>query len=135
MNNRFLVKILFGILIIILLGYLSTNKSPANPGDDEIVIVDRDGRKWDITHAVKTYDMNPKHFNFGIGIGTIPSVDNPTIIDKDNPSYPESSSRLRVFGVNHNGEQRAYGVMEMSRHEIFNEEYPGKSNRHVAVGY
>jgi hypothetical protein len=100
-----------------------------------VVIVDRVGRKWDITHAVKVYNMNPDHFNFGIGLGAIPSVDNPKIVDKNSSGYPKSTSNFPVFGVNHNGEQRAYGIADLSRHEVFNEKYPGTSKQHVAVAY
>ena len=75
---------------------------------NKISIMDRTGKKWDITHAVKKYEMNPEYFHFGIGAGAIPSVDHPVIIEKEHAGYPTSDSNLPVFGVQHNDEQRAY---------------------------
>jgi len=39
------------------------------------------------------------------------------------------------IGVGHNGEQRAYPVDELSRHEVFNDVYPGSFHRYLAVSY
>jgi hypothetical protein len=79
--------------------------------------------------------MNPAYFNYGLGVGAIPSVDDPTIFEEGDAGYPDPDSRIRVFGVNHNGEQRAYNVDSLGRHEVFNDIYPGESNQYVAVTY
>jgi hypothetical protein len=122
--------------LIITTGCTASNEQPASGSDDsKVFITDRTGRKWDITHAVEQYDMEPQFFNFGIGVGAIPSVDFPVVVEKDSQEYPDSDDNISVFGVNHNGEQRAYSVRQMARHEVFNEEYPGEAETHVSVAY
>ena len=79
--------------------------------------------------------MDPQYYNFGLGVGAIPSVDNPQVAEEGSPTYPEPDTDRRVFGVDHNGEQRAYSVAELAGHEVFNDEYPGDSDRYVAVTY
>ena len=99
------------------------------------IITDRAGRDWDVTHARDVYGMNPDYFNYCLGIGAIPSVDNPTILEEGDSGYPNPDSRIQVFGVNRNGEQRGYSVSALTRHEVFNEVYPGESNQYLAVTY
>ena len=99
------------------------------------VISDRVGQVWDVTHARDIYDMNPDYFNYGLGTGAIPSVDNPIVLEEGDSGYPEPDSRMQVFGVNHNGEQRAYSVITLSMHEVFNDVYPGETNQYVAITY
>jgi hypothetical protein len=91
--------------------------------------------EWDVTHARDVYGMDPDYFNFGLGIGAIPSVDTPRIAVEGDPDYPDPSSGVRVFGVDHNGEQRAYSVSDLTRHEVFNDEFPGESDRYVSVTF
>ena len=98
-------------------------------------IRDSAGRIWDVTHARDVYDMNPNYFNYGLGIGVISSVDNPKVFDEGDSGYPDPDSRTSVFGVTHNGEQRAYSVSALERHEVFNDIYPGESNQYLAVTY
>ena len=103
--------------------------------EDKATITDSTGREWDVTYAREAYDMNPEYYNYGLGIGAIPSVDDPVIIEEGDPEYPKSDSRMGVFGVNHNGEQRAYSVVDLTNHEVFNDKYPGESEQYVAVTY
>ena len=79
--------------------------------------------------------MNPDYFNYGIGIGAIPSVDDPTVLEEGDLGYPSSDSHMQVFGVNHNGEQRAYSVSTLTQHEVFNDVYPSESNQYLAIAY
>jgi hypothetical protein len=109
--------------------------APESESENTAVIRDRTGRVWDVTHARDVYDMNPDDFNYGLGIGAITSVDDPTVLEEGDSGYPSADSRTQVFGVNHNGKQRAYSVSALSRHEVFNDVYPGESNRYVAVTY
>ena len=104
---------------------------PGNPA----IITDRTGRAWDVTHARDTYDMNPDYFNYGLGFGSISSVDNPIVLTEGDPGYPSPDSNILVFGINHNGEQRAYSVSALTRHEVFNDVYPGESDQYLAVTY
>jgi hypothetical protein len=113
----------------------STTKEPINRQTNRAAITDRTGREWDVTHARDVYGMNPDYFNYGLGVGAIPSVDDPRVIEEGNSGYPDPDSQIQVFGVNHNGEQRAYSVSALTRHEVFNDVYPGESNQHLAVAY
>jgi hypothetical protein len=99
------------------------------------IITDRTGREWDVTHARDVYGMNPDYFNYGLGVGAIPSVDEPTILEEGDPDYPSVDSRTPVFGVDHNGEQRAYSVNALTQHEVFNDFYPGDTDQYLAVAY
>jgi hypothetical protein len=109
------------------------SKSP--PETTKTVITDKTGRNWDITHAVSAYKMKPKYFNFGIGVGAIPSVDVPIAIKKSDPSFPLPDDDFVIFGVDHNGQQRAYPVSSLTRHEVYNDIYPGDVDRYVSVAY
>ena len=109
--------------------------APETESNNTAVIRDRTGRDWDVTHARDLYDMNPDYYNYGIGVGAIPSVDNPTILEEGDSGYPDPDNQFQVFGVNHNGEQRAYSVIALSWHEVFNDVYPGESNQYVAVTF
>ena len=109
--------------------------APEPESGNPVFIMDQTGRLWDVTHARDIYDMNPAYFNYGLGIGAIPSVDDPTVLEERDPGYPSSDSQIQVFGVNHNGEQRAYSVSALTRHEVFNDVYPGESNQYLAVAY
>jgi len=109
--------------------------APESKSENPAVIRDRTGRVWDVTHARDVYDMNPDYFNYGLGTGAIPSVDDPTVLEEGDPGYPNADSRTPVFGVDNNGEQRAYSVSALARHEVFNEIYPGEANQYVAVAY
>lgn len=109
--------------------------TPETGHENPAIITDRTGREWDVTHARDVYGMNPDYFNYGLGIGAIPSVDDPTVLEEGDSGYPSSDSHIQVFGVNHNGEQRAYSVSALTRHEVFNDVYPGESNQDLAVAY
>ncbi len=131
---------LIPIFTFIIIGCSSSSDTEISSSDENIdaepiIITDRTGQEWDITNAWETYGMDPEYFNFGIGIDAISSVDMPRVIDEGDPEYPDSSNQMEVFGVDHNGEQRAYAVADLSRHEVFNEIYPGDKLTHVAVTY
>lgn len=100
-----------------------------------VVIIDKTGYVWDVTHAMNVYGMNPEFFNFGLGIGAIPSIDNPTILEEGDPGYPSPDSTIAVFGVSHNGENRAYSVETLRHHEVVNDIYPGETNQYLAVTF
>ena len=110
-------------------------KDPKPQSANPAIIIDRTGREWDLTHARDVYGMNPDYFNYGLGVGAIPSVDKPTVLEKGKSGYPSANSRTTVFGVDHNGEQRAYSISALTQHEVFNDIYPGDANQYVAVAY
>jgi len=131
---RHIVVLLVLVSIILAVG-CSTLGKPANTPDNTAIIVDRAGREWNVTYARDVYGMNPDYYNYGLGVGAIPSVDEPTILEEGDQGYPEPASLIGVVGVNHNGERRAYSVSDLTRHEVFNDKYPGESEQYVAVAY
>lgn len=110
-------------------------ETPQSAVTQPAMITDSDGRNWDVTHARDIYGMNPEYYNYGLGVGAIPAADSPKINQPGDPEYPVADSQIRVFGVNHNGEQRAYKVADLTAHEVFNDEYPGESPEYLAVTY
>jgi hypothetical protein len=113
----------------------SPESGPQSQTTRGILIEDSTGRSWDVTHALNQYGMKPEHFHFGLGVGAIPSVDDPKMVSEGDPDYPARESSMRVFGVDHNGSQRAYSIARLTRHEVFNELYADDSDEYVAVTY
>jgi len=103
--------------------------------ENQAIITDRTGREWDVTHARDVYGMNPDYFNYGLGVGAIPSVDEPRVLEEGDPDYPSRDSRIPVFGIDHNGEQRAYNVNALTRHEVFNDVYPDDVDQYLSIAY
>ncbi len=134
MKLRGVIVILLPLFLAFAYGCLNSGTQGETPGS-QAIITDRTGRQWDVTHARDQYAMNPDFFNFGLGVGAISSVDSPTILKKGDPGYSALPDNIDVFGVNHNGEQRAYSIDALTRHEVFNDIYPGESNQYLAVTY
>lgn len=127
--------VFLSVLLPLLIIQCTSDDSSVIYEGDSVFIEDRTGRKWDISHAVQAYSMNPNYFNFGIGVGRIPSVDNPKIFSEGDAGYPGNSANISIFGVIHDGEKRGYPVSHLSRHEVFNENYPQSGQPHVSVAY
>ena len=133
MITRSLVLII--LLPIIFMAACSNNAEQKETEGNSVVIEDRTGREWDVTHARDVYGLNPDFYNYGLGVGVIVSVDNLRVIQPGEEGYSSSDSQIAVFGVNHNGEQRAYSIQALTRHEVFNDVFPGDSQRFLAVTY
>ena len=129
------VGAILGLVVCIVILLQAGCALPREGGMENLVITDRTGREWDITHARDVYGMEPHYFNYGLGLGAIRSVDVPTVLKEGDSGYPDPGSNIQVFGVNHNGEQRAYSVGALNRHEVFNDVYPGESNQYLAITY
>lgn len=114
----------------------SSSSSTATSGDT-VIITDREGRDWDITHAVAEYGMDEEFWNFGLGIENSPlqSVDAPQVYTSEDSQYPGSYNTDQVFGVDYGGEKRAYLKQELIAHEVFNDYYASGQYQHVAVTY
>ena len=132
-HKRHIISVISIILVLAIVVVPDQGLSDATRGQDSAIITDVDGRQWDITHARDIYGMDPNYFNFGIGVGSIPSINNPRIISSCDPDYPDHLLPLRIFGVSHNGIHRAYLIADLVRHEIVNDFFPGKKPRHVAI--
>ncbi|NKB66033.1 MAG: DUF3179 domain-containing protein [Candidatus Latescibacteria bacterium] len=86
-----------------------------------VFLVDRQGERFDISHAVEKYKMNRRGFEFGIGKNAIRPIDQPDMIEPGQRDYPADWARHRVIGLELAGEVRSYPIRELTRHEIVNE--------------
>jgi hypothetical protein len=110
------------------------SNDPGNGEEEQIIITDQTGRAWDITHAFYEYGMSREYFNFGIGVGAIPSVDNPQVVYAQSGLAPDPDSEMPVFGVELGGEARAYPVELLNNHEVVNDIFPEDAG-YVSVAY
>jgi hypothetical protein len=89
-----------------------------------------DSRWWDVTDA----SVDPNHFDHGIGVDRIPSIDAPAFAKPDDPEYAQVrySGATPVIGVEVDGEARAYPISVMSRHELVNDTF---GDTHLTVAW
>lgn len=100
-------------------------------GSGPILITDRYGERFDVTHAVQKYGMSRYGFEFGIGKNTIPPLDHPDMLKPGDRGYPSPRSNERVIGTKLGGETRSYPIQPLSGHEIVNESF-GETQAAVA---
>jgi len=127
----------FAIGLLIFISSCRTNNSVVESGDadEKITLVDINNRKWDITHAVNKYGMLKEYFRFGVGFGTIASIDNPKTLSKDNPQFPKQDSSFAIFGVEIKLEQRAYSREQLQKHEILNDSFLSKPVHDLVIAH
>ncbi len=105
----------------------SSNEGPKitqrvnNDSTETIYIEDRTGKKWDITHAVQTWNMNPDFFRFGLGPNAIQPLNDPEFLRAGERGFPAEDGDFSIIGVDFNGEQRAYPISTLLRFEIVND--------------
>lgn len=111
-----------------------TPSEPVNIVDENgnIFITDQTGKKWDITHAVKNYDLYPENFRHGLGPNAIRPINNPQMISPGESGYPSDGSTEPVIGLEINGDARAYSVSVLAGTEVANDVVGGVP---VAVNY
>ena len=90
--KRFIVIILLVVIFVVNCSEQSTNSASDDfaivetPEDTTVIyIVDRTGKRWDVTHAVNNYDFDPNQFEFGLGPFAIEPILNPEMIGPGNP--------------------------------------------------
>lgn len=110
----------------------SGQKANVQLSGESILIVDRTGKKWDVTHAVKTYGFVAEEFQFGLGPNAITPILNPQMLSPGDPGYPADFESFLVIGTELNGDIRAYPISVMTRHEIADERF---DSTYVAVAY
>ncbi len=125
------------ILILLATSWACSNSS--DPGPDnvirengQVVIVDRTGKRWDVTHAETQYGMKAEDFQFGLGPEAIRPILNPEFLLPGDPGYPDRSGQFLVIGTDLNNDPRAYPIDVLTRHEVIDEVF---GNAHVAVAY
>ena len=114
--------------------YVEEPQGPARVFQEEgnVLITDRTGKSWDVTHARDQYDLQPSGFQFGLGPFAIRPINNPLMWAPGESGYPETGGIFLVLATQLNGFTRAYPIAIMSRHEIANEKF---GETHVAVAY
>ncbi len=129
------------LMTILFLGSCSSNTEPtaAPPADiedddvsGEIHIVDRTGKRWEVSHAKDQYGMMPELFQFGLGPDAIRPINDPELIAAGDDAFPSADGQFFVLGTEIGGEARAYRITTMSRVEVANEQF---GDAHVAVAY
>ena len=97
-----------------------------------MTITDLTGKVWEVGNAGK-YGLHPGGFQFGLGPGAIPPINNPVMaVPGDSVNYPPDGWTALVMGVDLMGVARAYSIAVMSRHEVVNDVF---GEAHVAVAY
>lgn len=135
--RSFAVLFICGITIS-LAGVACEDQTPLAPGaqitkdGQQVFIVDRTGKRWDVTHAQQKYGMRAENFEFGLGPDAIRPINNPRMLSPGDPNYPASNLTFLVLGATLAGRSRAYPINIMSMVEIANERF---GNQFVAVGY
>ena len=114
--------------------YVEQPQGPARVFQEEgnVLITDRTGKSWDVTHARDQYDLQPSGFQFGLGPFAIRPIMAPMMWSPGESGYPGSGEIFLVLATRLNGLTRAYPIAVMSRHEIANEKF---GQTHVAVAY
>lgn len=100
--------------------------------DGKVFIVDRTGKRWEVTHAESRYGLEADKFQFGLGPNAILPIANPRFISQGSPAFPGKGETFLVMGTEINGESRAYPIDVMSRHEVAIENF---DSTYVTVAY
>lgn len=90
-----------------------------------------DVTEWfDVTDAL----VDPKRFDHGLGKDAIPSIDAPAFAEKGDPILAKygDPDKLRVIGVQVEGEAKAYPIRTMSKHELVNDTF---GDAHLTVAW
>ncbi len=101
-------------------------------GDGRFTIIDRTGKRWDVSHAFQNYQMNPDEFQFGVGPNAIRPILNPRHLEPGQSGYPADHSTFLILGTTLENETRAYSIDKLSFHEVADEKF---GDVHVAVAY
>ncbi|MBD3221425.1 DUF3179 domain-containing protein [bacterium] len=116
-------SIALAVLPILLLSACSDPVDPAapRPGFPDHVLVDRDGRRWDVQYALEELGFERSGFGHGLGVGVItPLIDPPMAVPGGDPD-PTTLPDVLVLGVAHEGEAAAYAVLDLIGHEVVND--------------
>jgi len=95
-------------------------------------IVDKTGKRWDVTHAASKYGFVPSEFQFGLGPNAIKPINSPSFVGPGQSGYPSADEKFIVIGTTLLGESRAYAIADLTPHEVVNEQFVDEI---VAVGW
>jgi hypothetical protein len=128
--------ILIPLLILLFFSCQDSVPTAANPppiknSGEKILIRDRTGKEWDVTHAFNKYGFDPAGFQYGLGPNAIKPINNPQFFIPGDAGFPRPDDFL-VIGTTINEDTRAYPINILKSHEIVNEKFAAT---HVAVAY
>jgi hypothetical protein len=114
-----------------------TNNDTAAPPEiieesEKIIIVDRTGKEWDITHAVNAYGFRAERFDYGLGPFAIKPIQDPRMLSVGDIGYPTPDLNTNIIGTILNGDTRAYPLDVLVSHEIVNDQF---GDSYVSVAY
>ena len=136
MRLRIVAALLFPCLCGIS-GCSDSSGSPSGPfgieGDaGRIFIVDKTGKRWDVTYAKNEFGFEPDEFEIGSGPFSLRPILNPQMLSAEEDGYPAENATFLILGTRLNDMPRAYSIGVMSAHEVANEVF---GDTHVAVAY
>jgi hypothetical protein len=105
---------------------------PVETDGDKIFIVDEEGKRWEVTDAVRQFGFQADKFQFGLGGFAIRPINNPRYLAPGDPGYPSPNSSQLVIGTKNGDTPLAYPTSIMKTAEIVNEVFV---DEHVAVAY
>ena len=111
--------------------------SPSGPSRIEgdtgrIFIVDKTGKRWDVTYAKNEFGFEPDEFEIGSGPFSLRPILNPQMLSAEEEGYPAENATTLILGTRLNDMARAYSIGVMSAHEVANEVF---GDAHVTVAY
>ncbi len=83
-----------------------------------VVIVDQEGRAWDVTVAVRRYGFDPDRFLFGFGAFSTPPLVLPALAAPGDSTYPAPADSFDVAGLVVGTEARAYPLGTLLGFEV-----------------
>jgi hypothetical protein len=89
--------------------------------DDKIFIIDEEGKRWEVTDAVRQYGFQADQFQFGLGGFAIRPINNPRYLAPEDPGYPSPNSSQIVIGTKNGTTPMAYPTSIMKTSEMVNE--------------
>lgn len=101
-------------------------------GSNKIYIIDRTGKKWDVTHAVAKYGFKAEEFQFGAGPTAIPPILEPKFLSPLDAGYPSAGDVFKIIGFVSGLDVRAYPIYILKTFEVANDVY---GDRYVAATY
>ena len=118
-------------------GCSDSSGEPSGPSDvrdsaGHIFVIDKTGKRWDVTYAKNQFGFEPEDFEIGSGPFSLRPILNPQMLSAGDEGYPPENATFLVMGTRLNGIARAYSIGVMSSHEVVNEVY---GDSHVAVAY
>lgn len=127
------LRLLVGLGLVGLASGCSVERVKVTEGERQThVITDVEGEAWDVTTAVYDYGMDPAKFEHGLGKNAILPLETPAMLAPGDRGYPGDDATFLVIGAFVSPDARAYGKLDVIRHEVVNEVIAGA---HVAVTY